>query len=86
MSVRTQQLSTCVYVTDDVRLGVFDLVVERVGVDAEGLVHYALGGAEPQVSYSQASVTSITPKDAERFGDDPDLNLDSGAGSSSLFD
>lgn len=42
----TQQLCAGVHVTDDVRFGVFDLVVKRVGVDAEGLVHYALRGAE----------------------------------------
>lgn len=42
----TQQLRAGIHIPDDVRLGVFDFVVKRVGVDAEGLVHYALRGAE----------------------------------------
>lgn len=44
-SGRTEQLGACVHISDDVRLGVLDLVVEGVGVDAEGLVHDALRGA-----------------------------------------
>lgn len=51
---RTEKLSACVHISDDVRLGVLDLVVERVGVDAEGLVHDALRGAEENKTHTSS--------------------------------
>lgn len=62
MLIHTQQLGACIYISNDVRLGVFDLVVQRVSVDAEGLVHYALRGAETHIRFHQTTAVNEAKK------------------------
>lgn len=47
----TEKFSPSIHITNDVRLGVFDLMVQRVCVDAERLIHYALRRTSKEQKY-----------------------------------